>query len=95
MISKETIQSLATLVRIQLNDTEASELTQDIQSILQYVDTISSVDIPADAQDVMVQSNITRLDDTLSSHQATADEVLEQVPEMKDRFVSVAPILKR
>lgn len=46
MILKEEIEQLAQLVRLKLNDAEVTALQKDISAILEYVETVSAVEIP-------------------------------------------------
>ncbi len=46
MISKEEILNLAILARLKLSDGEVESLQKDISNILEYVETVSTVEIP-------------------------------------------------
>ena len=46
MISKEEIQNLAELARLKISDEEVAALQKDISNILEYVETVSSVEMP-------------------------------------------------
>jgi aspartyl-tRNA(Asn)/glutamyl-tRNA(Gln) amidotransferase subunit C len=49
MISKEEIDNLATLARLELSDTEKESLGKDISNILEYVGQVSAVSLQGDA----------------------------------------------
>src|SRR5258708_1627406 len=45
MISKEEVQNLATLARLELSSTEVESLQKDISNILEYVGQVSAVSL--------------------------------------------------
>jgi aspartyl-tRNA(Asn)/glutamyl-tRNA(Gln) amidotransferase subunit C len=49
MISKEEVQNLATLARLELSSAEVESLQKDISNILEYVGQVSAVSLQGDA----------------------------------------------
>ena len=49
MISKDEVDNLATLARLELSDAEKEGLSKDISNILEYVGQVSAVQIQGDA----------------------------------------------
>lgn len=49
MITKEEVQNLATLARLELSDAEMESLGKDISHILEYVGQVSAVSLQGDA----------------------------------------------
>jgi aspartyl-tRNA(Asn)/glutamyl-tRNA(Gln) amidotransferase subunit C len=49
MISKEEVDNLATLARLELSDAEKEGLQKDISNILEYVGQVSAVSIAGDS----------------------------------------------
>ncbi len=45
-ITREEILQIATLARLRLSDSESEELSHDLGQILQYVDTLASLQVP-------------------------------------------------
>ena len=45
-ITREEILQIATLARLRLSDSESEELSHDLSQILQYVDTLASLQVP-------------------------------------------------
>ncbi len=52
MLSKEEVDNLATLARLELSDAEKEGLQKDISNILAYVGQVSAVSIEGDAPKV-------------------------------------------
>ena len=62
MITKEEVQHLATLARLELSDTEMEGLQKDISNILDYVGQVSAVSMGDAAPKAPVQRNVLRDD---------------------------------
>ena len=45
-ITREEILQIATLARLRLSDSESEELSHDLSQILEYVDTLASLQVP-------------------------------------------------
>jgi len=45
-ITREEILQIATLARLRLTDSESEDLSQDLNQILEYVDTLTSIQVP-------------------------------------------------
>ncbi len=45
-ITREEILQIATLARLRLTDSEADDLSHDLNEILEYVDTLASLQVP-------------------------------------------------
>jgi aspartyl-tRNA(Asn)/glutamyl-tRNA(Gln) amidotransferase subunit C len=63
MISKEEVDNLATLARLELSDAEKASLAKDISNILEYVGQVSAVAMSDGRPAVPLQRNVMR-DDT-------------------------------
>lgn len=46
MITREETLRIATLARLRLTDSEAEDLSHDLNEILEYVDTLASLQVP-------------------------------------------------
>jgi len=62
MISKEEVQNLAALARLELSDAELESLGHDISSILDYVGQVSKVAIEDDVKTAPEHHNVFRAD---------------------------------
>ncbi len=45
-ITREEILQIATLARLRLTDSESEDLSHDLNQILEYVDTLASLEVP-------------------------------------------------
>lgn len=79
-ITKQEVQNIAHLARIQLSEDEAEKYTKDLSAILDYVKQLEEVDtenVPITAQ-VTGLTNITRDDDVENS--PNLEDALSQAP---------------
>lgn len=94
MISRETIEHLAKLARIELTPEREEQLAQDVGRILAYVDELKSV--PTDGLPEVAQvtglKNALREDVPTGKVLATPEEILKTAPATEDGFVKVKAI---
>ena len=93
MITKEEIEHLAKLARIELLAGEAEGLTSEIDSILGYVSQIQNISTE-NVKEVLPLRNVMRQDVvTEKSGEYTAD-ILKLVPQKEKNYLKVKKILK-
>jgi aspartyl-tRNA(Asn)/glutamyl-tRNA(Gln) amidotransferase subunit C len=96
MISKETIQHLAKLARIELSPEREEQLAVDVAKILAYVDDLKNVntdDLPEISQ-VTGLKNALREDLPTDEVLATPEEILKTAPMTENGFVKVRAIFE-
>ena len=97
MISKEEIQKLAELSRIELSDGEVEKLQADISNILDYVGQVSAVKGSAEKQ-VGENHNVMREDvpyEEASPLKAARGDVVAAFPEQKNGYNVVRKIIQK
>jgi aspartyl-tRNA(Asn)/glutamyl-tRNA(Gln) amidotransferase subunit C len=96
MITRETIQHLAKLARVELSPEREEQLTQDVSKILDYVDALKSV--PTDGLPEVAQvtglKNALRDDASGSAELATPAELLATAPQTEQGYVKVKAIFE-
>ncbi len=93
MITREDVKYLGWLARIQLSQEEIDSFAQELDKILEYISSLSSVDT-ADIQpaySVMKTNNVVRADETERS--IDRQHLLSNAPEKTDRFFKVPKII--
>ena len=93
-ISISEIEKIARLARIELSTKELETMTLEINSILNFVDTLQAVD----TKNVQATSQVTGLNDVWREDKVVKSEVpvkdlLAGVPETKDGYVKVKKVL--
>ena len=96
MITKETIQHLAKLARIELTPEREEQLAVDVAKILAYVEDLKNVNtegLPEIAQ-VTGLKNALREDLPADETLATPEEILKTAPMTENGFVKVIAIFE-
>jgi aspartyl-tRNA(Asn)/glutamyl-tRNA(Gln) amidotransferase subunit C len=93
-ISKETVEQIAQLARLELSEVEEKKFQGELSNILGYVDTIQK----ADVKDVEPTANVTGLKNVLREDEKipsklSRDEILSNAPDKKDGYIKVKSVL--
>ncbi len=93
MITKETVQHVAKLARLELAPYEESQLTNELGAILGYVEQLAQVDVSgvAPTAQAIPVSNVVREDQLRPS--LTRDEVLQNAPAPEQGMFRVPRII--
>ena len=92
MISKEDIQNLANLARIEVAPDEVEKMTTEIDSILGYVGVIK--DVAFDAERVVPNlRNVMRDDVPTNGPGEYTEKLLENAPQREGGYLKVKKIL--
>lgn len=96
MISKEQVEHIAKLARIELSEEEKEKFTQDLSSILDYVEKLKQVDTSKTKpiSQVTELENIMRSDDIKYELPDTRSKLLKEAPKRKGDYFQVPKILE-
>jgi aspartyl-tRNA(Asn)/glutamyl-tRNA(Gln) amidotransferase subunit C len=92
MISREDIDKLATLARIQISDSEKESLRTDIDSILAYVGQVQNLQVEA-GKNVPALHNVMRDDVVTHTSGEYTEDLLRLAPSREGQYVKVKKIL--
>ncbi len=92
MISKEEVEHIAKLARLELSDKETEKMQKDLSEILDYFDLLKKAPKPEKAVEIEGDLRATRKDEITSSHDI-ADELIGAAPDKKDDYIKVKSIL--
>ena len=93
MISKEEVQHIAKLARLELTEKEIEKMQKDLSEILDYFDLLKKAPTPkifAKNFGVGVNANNLRKDE--AKHSQLSDEIIGAVPDKKDDYIKVKTI---
>lgn len=92
MISKEEIEKIAKLARLELTESEIEKMQKDLSSILDYFELLKKApQIKNFKENFYNKKNILRKDEPKQS--GLADELLEAASHKKEAYVKVKAIL--
>ena len=106
MISKEQVEHIAKLARIELTEEEKEKFFKELSSILDYVEQLNKVDVAKikGISQVTGLENVTREDDTkypglakrsgAGKIQNTRYKLLKEAPSKKGDYIKVPKILE-
>ena len=95
MISKEEVQHIAKLARLELTEKEVTKMQKDLSAILDYVDLLKKA--PASSKTTAGKAekldlSCTRGDEVVSGYDIR-DELIAAAPDKKDDYIKVKQIL--
>ena len=92
-ISKEEVQKVAHLARLELNDDEISSHVEQLEKILDYIKQLEKIetdDVPCTTRAIEV-INVFRKDE--KKHSKCTEELLELGPSREDKYFKVPKII--
>ena len=94
-VSKDEVEKLAQLSRIELTDDEVEKMRGEITDILGYVDAIQKVELPEtpDTSVYFDEENVMREDAEPHEPGVHTEKLLEQAPRRDKQYVKVKKIL--
>ena len=95
MISKEEVQHIAKLARLQLSEAELEKYQKELSLILDYIAKLKEVDIKGvePTSHSIEMENITREDMVFPAEAKVKEKLLEQMPEKEGDYLKVKSIL--
>jgi len=97
MISKEEVQHISKLARLELSDKELKKMQKDLGEILDYVEMLKKVDVSSintGSHSVGLNlKNITREDEALPELEEIVKKIQEQFPDKSKGSIKVKGIL--
>jgi aspartyl-tRNA(Asn)/glutamyl-tRNA(Gln) amidotransferase subunit C len=94
-LSRDDVFKLAKLARINLTDDELDSFAEEITNILEYVEQLKNVDVSGldPTNQVTGLTNVWR-EDELIDYGYTADDLMKNVPKVKDRYIQVGRMIE-
>ena len=96
MISKEDVEHIAALARLELSEIETRKMQKDLSAILDYFNLLNKA-LPAGRQgpkpakmEKMVAENILRKDEVINEN--VAPKILSVAPDKKDGYLKVKQV---
>ncbi len=93
MVSKEDIKKLATLSRMQIEDSELEKLAPELDGILSYVSQINEALETSHTAEILRSENVFRDDVVTTNPGEYTDALLSLSPASENGFVKVKKIL--
>ncbi len=93
MISKEEVEHIAKLARLELTENEVEKMQKDLSAILDYFNLLNKAPSP----DKILQENKlggqARKDEILPRNASLTEKIMAAAPDKKDDYIKVKTIL--
>jgi aspartyl-tRNA(Asn)/glutamyl-tRNA(Gln) amidotransferase subunit C len=93
-IDKNTINKIARLSRIKLDDRESEDYIKDLNSILDWVEQLNEVNTENVEPLSNISSSILPKREDVSKDTNTSDEILENAPDKLEGFFAVPKVVE-
>ena len=93
-IAKNTINKLARLSRIKLDDKESEDYIKDLNHILDWVEQLNEVDTEKVEPLSNISSSILPKREDISNDANSSDEILENAPDKLEGFFAVPKVVE-
>ena len=91
MISKQEVERIAKLARLELTEKEISKMQKDLSEILDYFNVLKGA--PRNNTEFYAEPRGNELRKDEARHSQLADEIIGAVPDKKDSYIKVKAIL--
>lgn len=95
-LSKDEIQHIAKLARLELTDGELKKYGDQLSAVLNYIDQLKEVDVKGVEPTAQVTGleNVLREDIIRDWDEKETEEALKDAPEREDRFIKVKRVIE-
>ena len=92
MISKEEVQHIAKLARLELTEKEIVKMQKDLTAILDYFDLLKSAPKAKAEKPAFAEALSLRSDEVLLKNPSVAQKIISAAPDKKDDYIRVKAI---
>ena len=94
MLSKDQVQKIAKLARIEITDAEAEKYSTELSDILGFVEKLNEADTDGvePIAHITGAKNVVREDRVIEYSDETKENIINNFPEEKDRFDKVKAV---
>jgi len=95
-LSKDEIQHIAKLARLELTDAELKKYSGQLSAVLNYIDQLKEVDVKGVEPTAQVTGleNVLREDMVRDWNKKEIEEALADAPEREERFIKVKRVIE-
>ena len=93
MISKEEVEHIAKLARLELTEAEVEKMQKDLSAILDYFALLKKAPKAEKVKAQGANLSATRKDEVLPKDASVAEKLIAAAPDKKDDYIKVKTIL--
>ncbi|MEN0055910.1 MAG: Asp-tRNA(Asn)/Glu-tRNA(Gln) amidotransferase subunit GatC [Mucilaginibacter sp.] len=94
-IDKETVEKVAHLARLELNETEKQEMIKDMSKILDFMAKLNELDTSGVEPLVYMTGDVNVLREDVVKQQITHEEALQNAPKHDEDYFLVAKVIEK
>ncbi|HMG07935.1 MAG TPA: Asp-tRNA(Asn)/Glu-tRNA(Gln) amidotransferase subunit GatC [Mucilaginibacter sp.] len=94
-IDKETVEKVAHLARLELNETEKQEMIKDMSKILDFMAKLNELDTSGIEPLVYMTGDVNVLREDVVKQQITHEEALLNAPKHDENYFLVAKVIEK
>lgn len=94
-IDKETVEKVAHLARLELNETEKEEMIKDMSKILDFMAKLNELDTSGVEPLVYMSDDVNVLREDEVKQRITHEEALENAPKHDENYFLVAKVIEK
>ena len=94
-IDKDTVEKVAHLARLELNETEKQEMIKDMSKILDFMAKLNELDTSGIEPLVYMTDDVVVLREDLIKQQITHEEALQNAPKHDEDYFLVAKVIEK
>ena len=95
IIDKETVEKVAHLARLELNETETQEMIKDMSKILDFMAKLNELDTSGVEPLVYMTGDDNVLREDVVKQQITHEEALKNAPKHDEDYFLVAKVIEK
>ena len=90
-MDRREVEIVAELANIELSEEDVGKFSSAVEQMIEYFEIMAEVNVDETASDHQQDCNALRSDRAVPS--GITDEILEQAPELEDRFIVIPNVL--
>lgn len=94
-IDKDTVEKVAHLARLELNETEKEEMIKDMSKILDFMAKLNELDTSGIEPLVYMTDDANVLREDVIKQQITHEEALQNAPKHDENYFLVAKVIEK
>jgi aspartyl-tRNA(Asn)/glutamyl-tRNA(Gln) amidotransferase subunit C len=94
-IDKDTVEKVAHLARLELNETEKEEMIKDMSKILDFMAKLNELDTSGIEPLVYMTDDVNVLREDVIKQQITHEEALQNAPKHDEDYFLVAKVIEK
>ncbi len=92
-ITKEVLDKIAHLARLELNEADAEKMMQDMSAILTWVDKLNEVDTTGVEPLTTMSTEVNAFREDIAENKFTLDQALSNAPSKEGNYFSVPKVI--